>query len=415
MPSSSKPASVLAPTDTFVRRHVGPDEAEVREMLAALGLRSLDELVDQTVPRGIRLRRALELGPERGERELLEELREIAGKNRVFRSYIGMGYSNTIVPAVIRRNVLENPGWYTQYTPYQAEIAQGRLEALLNFQTVVSDLCALPLANASLLDEATAAAEAMSMCRELARDSRSAFFVSERCHSQTIAVVKTRARALGWQVLVGDHESFDLTQHEVFGVLVQYPTSDGQVLDYEPFARRAHDAGALVVVAADLLALTLLRPPGEFCADIAVGSAQRFGVPLGYGGPHAAFLATRSEHKREMPGRIIGVSKDARGKAGLRMALQTREQHIRRDKATSNICTALVLLAIMAGMYAVYHGPEGLRAIATRVHGLTAVLAAGLRRLGLRVGEAPYFDTLRVPLDVEVAGRVLRAARERDR
>jgi glycine dehydrogenase len=411
--SSSQPASILAPTDTFVRRHVGPDEAEVREMLAALGLRSLDELVDQTVPRGIRLRRALELGPERGERELLEELRGIAGKNRVFRSYIGMGYSNTIVPAVIRRNVLENPGWYTQYTPYQAEIAQGRLEALLNFQTVVSDLCALPLANASLLDEATAAAEAMSMCRELARGSRSAFFVSERCHPQTIAVVKTRARALGWQVLVGDHESFDLTQHEVFGVLVQYPTSDGQVLDYEPFASRAHDAGALVVVAADLLALTLLRPPGEFGADIAIGSAQRFGVPLGYGGPHAAFLATRSEHKREMPGRIIGVSKDARGKAGLRMALQTREQHIRRDKATSNICTAQVLLAVMAGMYAVYHGPDGLRAIARRVHALASTLAAGLRRLGYEVAWDEFFDTLRVRLGDRLAEGLLAEARER--
>jgi glycine dehydrogenase len=389
--------SFLAPVDTFVRRHVGPDESEITAMLAELGLTSLDQLIYETIPDGIRSKTELALGAERGERDWLDEMRATIGQNRVMRSFIGLGYSGTITPGVIQRNVLENPGWYTQYTPYQAEISQGRLEALLVFQTMIADLSGLPLTNASLLDEATAAAEAMAMCHALTRKKRSSFFVSSACHPQTIAVLETRAEALGWRVVVGDWETFDFegeTGQDVFGALVQYPTTGGAVFDYETFVERAHAGGAKVVVAADLLALTLLRPPGEFGADIAVGSAQRFGVPLGYGGPHAAFLAANDEAKRTMPGRIIGLSRDADGAPALRMALQTREQHIRRDKATSNICTAQVLLAVMSGMYAVYHGPDGLRAIAERVHGLTATLALGLGELGLDVGDAPFFDTL---------------------
>jgi glycine dehydrogenase len=365
-------------------------------MLGELGLGSLDGLIYETIPDGIRAKHEPDLGGERGERAFLGQAREVLAQNRVLRSFIGLGYSGTITPGVIQRNILENPGWYTQYTPYQAEISQGRLEALLVFQTMVSDLTGLPLANASLLDEATAAAEAMAMCHALTRKTRAAFFVSSECHPQTLAVVRTRAEALGWQVIEGDWQSFDFEAQEVFGALVQYPTSDGVVHDYEAFVERAHAGGAKVVLAADLLALTLLRSPGELGADIAVGSAQRFGVPLGYGGPHAAYLSAGEDAKRTMPGRIIGVSKDAHGAPALRMALQTREQHIRRDKATSNICTAQVLLAVMAGMYAVYHGPEGLRAIAERVNGLTATLALGLRELGLDLGDAPFFDTLRV-------------------
>jgi glycine dehydrogenase len=404
-------ASALAPTDTFPRRHIGPDEAEVREMLAALGYTSLEELIAATVPAGIRLRGELRLPPPRGEHELLDELHAIAARNQVFRSFIGMGYYDCITPTVIQRNVLENPGWYTQYTPYQAEIAQGRLEALLNFQTMVADLTALPLANASLLDEATAAAEGMGMCHNLVRDRRG-FFVAEDCHPQTIAVVRTRARPLGIEVHVGPVDAIDVEGQDLFGVLVQYPTTDGRVEDYAPLAERVHAGGALLVVAAELLALAALRPPGEFGADICVGSSQRFGVPLGFGGPHAAFLSTRDEHKRQLPGRLVGVSKDRHGRPALRLALQTREQHIRRDKATSNICTAQVLLAVMASMYAVYHGPEGLYAIARRVHRLTALLAAGLRRLGLDPGRALFFDTLRVRVGARAAD-VLAAARAR--
>ncbi len=388
--------SFLQPNDTLLRRHIAPSEAEQRAMLDRLGVDSVDTLVDETVPAGIRMKGSLELGAPRGEHELLLELQQTAKKNRVFRSYIGMGYHGTIVPPVILRNILENPGWYTQYTPYQAEISQGRLEALLVFQTMISDLTALPLANASLLDEATAAAEAMNMCYAIGRGKCSAFFVSERCHPQTIAVVQTRAGAAGIEVIVGDHETFGFDKTPVCGALVQYPETEGRVFDYSEFVERAHAAGARVVVAADLLALALLRAPGEFGADIAIGSAQRFGVPMGYGGPHAAFLATKDEFKRQMPGRMIGVSRDASGAPALRMAMQTREQHIRRDKATSNICTAQVLLAIMSGMYAVYHGPDGIRAIAERVHGMTEVLANGLRKLGLKVGEGAFFDTLRV-------------------
>jgi len=402
----------LSPPDTFVRRHVAPTASEVEDMLARVGCASLDELVERTVPAAIRIQRPLDIGPERGEHEFLVELREIARKNRVLKSFLGMGYSGTIVPPVILRNVIENPGWYTQYTPYQAEISQGRLQALLNFQTMIADLVGLPMANASLLDEATAAAEALCMCHRALRGKRNTFFVSELCHAQTIAVVRTRAEALGIEVRVGDHATLDLANEggDICGALVQYPAEDGRILDYQPFAAAVHAAGGLVVVAADLLALTLLRPPGEFGADIAVGSAQRFGVPLGYGGPHAAYLATTEAHKRHLPGRIIGISKDRHGNPGLRMALQTREQHIRREKATSNICTAQALLAIAAGFYGVYHGPDGLRRIAERVHGLTATLAAGLRRLGYELGEEPFFDTLSVGLGTHLASEVLTAA-----
>jgi glycine dehydrogenase len=325
---------------------------------------------------------------------LLAELRETMRRNDVRRSFIGMGYSGCIVPGVIERNILQNPGWYTAYTPYQAEISQGRLEGLLNFQTMVADLTGLPLCNASLLDEATAAAEAMALCHRVTRGKRDRFFVANTCHPQTIAVLQTRAEGLGLQTVIGDPSTFDFSDAEIFGALLQYPDTDGRVLDIESATARVHDAGALMVVATDLLALALLRPPGEFGADIAVGSAQRFGVPMGYGGPHAAFMATTDAHKRQMPGRIIGVSRDVAGKPALRMAMQTREQHIRRERATSNICTAQVLLAVMSSMYAVYHGPQGLRHIASRVHGATLLLAAGLRALGHDPGQATVFDTL---------------------
>jgi glycine dehydrogenase len=410
-PRARTESSLEHPAD-FVRRHVGPDETEIAEMLDALDLESLDALVGETVPAAIRRSRPLELPPPLAETHALEELSRKAARNRVLRSFIGMGYHDCLTPAVILRNVLENPGWYTQYTPYQAEIAQGRLEALLNFQTMVSDLTALPLANASLLDEATAAAEAMMLCRSVAGRKKDGFFVAEDCHPQTIAVVHTRAEPLGVRVHIGPPEAVDPEGQALFGALVQYPATDGMVRDYAGLARRVHDSGALLVVAADLLALALLRPPGEFGADVAVGSAQRFGVPMGYGGPHAAFFATHEAHKRHLPGRLVGVSRDAEGRAAYRLALQTREQHIRRDKATSNICTSQVLLAIMAGMYAAYHGPEGLRALARRVHALTRVLQLGLRRLGLDAGSEPFFDTLRVRMAPAAARAVLDRARQ---
>ncbi len=418
-PVPSAVREVLDPTDTFVRRHIGSNEADLRAMLGALGLETLEELVRETVPASIRLSGPLTLSglpADRllGESEVLSALRRLADRNQVFRSFLGMGYSDCLTPGVIQRNILENPGWYTQYTPYQAEISQGRLEALLNYQTMVADLTGLPMANASLLDEGTAAAEAMHMARAVTDDDRNVFWVAADCHPQTIEVVKTRAGAIGVEVRVGRPEELSgPLPEDVYGVLLQYPATDGRIADYGELIRRIHDAKAIAVVATDLLALTLLRPPGEFGADVAVGSAQRFGVPLGYGGPHAAFMSCRDEYKRQIPGRVIGVSKDRRGKTALRMAMQTREQHIRREKATSNICTAQVLLAVMAGMYAVYHGPEGLRRIARRVHALTAALAEGLRRLGYRAGQDPFFDTLRVDVPYRPADDVLSAARLR--
>lgn len=406
-----KASELFGPHDTFVRRHIGPSEEEIPAMLDAIGVASLDALADETIPAAIRLDRTLEIGPERGEHELLEDFRAMVSKNKVARSLIGMGYYDCITPPVIQRNILENPGWYTQYTPYQPEIAQGRLEALVNFQTMVADLTALPLANASLLDEATAAAEAMSMCYGVARGKKNRFFVAAECHPQTIEVVKTRAEPLGIELTIAPLAELDLSDGDCFGVLVQYPATDGTLVDHRDMVAKAHDAGALVVMATDLLALALLTPPGELGADIAVGSAQRFGVPLGAGGPHAGFLSTKDEHRRHVPGRIIGVSKDVHGHPGYRLALQTREQHIRRDKATSNICTAQVLLAIMSGMYAVYHGPDGVRRIAERVHGLTLVLAAGLKKSGFELASDAFFDTLRVKLDAAKAETIFASAR----
>jgi glycine dehydrogenase len=368
-------------------------------MLATLGLKSLDALVDATVPADIRMKTPLTFGTCRGEFDVLAELRAMHDRNQVFRSFLGMGYHDCITPPVIQRNILENPAWYTQYTPYQAEIAQGRQEALLNFQTMVADLTGLPCANASLLDEATAAAEAMTMCLRVTRregTNRHGFFVAEDCHPQIIAVLQTRAEPLGITLHIGKPESADFSAQHLFGILLQYPATDGTIRDDHDVIERAHRSNALVVVGTDLLALTLLKPPGESGADIAVGTTQRFGIPMGFGGPHAAFLSCKTEYVRQMPGRIIGLSKDAEGKPAYRLALQTREQHIRRDKATSNICTAQVLLAVMASMYAVYHGPDGLRRIAERIHGLTLVLAEGLHRLGYEVGPVPCFDTLRI-------------------
>ncbi len=406
----------LQPSDRFSPRHIGPRPKDVEAMLELVGYLSLEELVRDTIPADILREKPLVLPDAQTEHALLQELGALAKRNRVLRSFIGLGYYDTITPAVIQRNILENPGWYTQYTPYQAEIAQGRLEALLNFQTMVSELTGLPLSNASLLDEATAAAEAMSMSVAIARTEHHRFFVAEDTHPQTIAVVQTRARALDIEVVVGPASGIDLdagNAEEFFGILLSYPTTDGRVEDYEDLCRRAREKGVVVTVATDLLALTLLRPPGEFGADIAVGSSQRFGVPMGAGGPHAAFLATREEHARRIPGRIVGVSKDAAGKPAYRLAIQTREQHIRRDKATSNICTAQVLLAIMASMYAVYHGPEGIRRIARRVHGLTSLFAAGLRKKGLDVGTKPFFDTLRIAMKPSDGERAIDEARKK--
>jgi glycine dehydrogenase len=412
--TSTETTTPSTSADSFVPRHIGPSETEVAEMLALLGYGSLDELIDATIPEAIRFRRPLAIHAGRSEHEALAALRAIARKNRVFRSYLGYGYSGTRTPPVIQRNVLENPGWYTAYTPYQAEIAQGRLEALLNFQTMIIDLTGLEIANASLLDEGTAAAEGMFLAYQArAKEGKGTFFIDARCHPQTIDVVQTRARARGIETVVGDAERAQFGA-EVFGVLVQYPTTDGAVIDYRASCERAHAAGALVVAAADLLSLTLLAPPGEWGADVCVGNTQRFGVPLGYGGPHAAFFATRDEFKRTLPGRIIGVSRDVTGRPALRMALQTREQHIRREKATSNVCTAQVLLAVMASMYAVWHGPEGLTSIARRVHRLAGTLAAGLEQLGHAIGSDVYFDTICVELSGRSADQVIAEAAKRE-
>ena len=406
----SQLSNAFAWSDRFVARHIGPRPQDVERMLEQCGFKSLDALIDTAVPGQIRYRKPLDLPASRSEHGLLAELRGVASQNQVFRSFIGMGYYDCITPGVIQRNILENPGWYTQYTPYQAEISQGRLEALLNFQTMIADLTGLEIANASLLDEGTAAAEAMTMCHALnGKEGKNTFFVSETCHPQTIAVVRTRAEALGISVTAGNHHSFAFSE-SVFAALVQYPATDGTIHDFRAFAETVHKHGALFVVAADLLSLALLPAPGEFGADVAVGSAQRFGVPVGYGGPHAAFIATRDAHKRHLPGRIVGVSKDAQGRPALRLALQTREQHIRREKATSNICTAQVLLAIMASMYAVYHGPAGLKKIAERVHRLTAALASGLQRLGFEVANENFFDTLRVQTGGRSIKDILRVA-----
>lgn len=384
--------SQLRDPEAFLRRHLGPDAAEQQAMLDSLGLGSRAELIEQTVPPGIRLNRALDLPPALDELAALAKLRGYAEQNQVWTSLIGMGYHGTLTPTVILRNVLENPGWYTAYTPYQPEIAQGRLEALLNFQQLTIDLTGLELANASLLDEATAAAEAMALAKRVAKSKSNLFFVDENCHPQTISVVQTRAEGFGFELIIDAVDN--LKQHQVFGALLQYPDTHGEIRDLRPVIDQLHAQQALACVATDLLSLLLLTPPGELGADVVFGSSQRFGVPMGYGGPHAAFFASRDEYKRAIPGRIIGVSKDARGNVALRMALQTREQHIRREKANSNICTAQVLLANIAGCYAVYHGPQGLKRIAQRVHRLTCILAAGLERHGMQRVNGQFFDTL---------------------
>jgi len=397
---------LLDANDWFAPRHIGPSTDERDAMLAAIGAASLDALIDEAIPASIRLKQPLNLPPAESEHQYLRRLAQLAARNTMFRSYIGLGYHDTVTPSVILRMVMENPGWYTPYTPYQAEIAQGRLESLINFQTMVSDLTGMEVANASLLDEATAGAEAMTLLHRVrtnkeADGQRSLFLVSDRCLPQTIEVVRARAEPLDIDVAVGPIDEMTFAPRSgstPFGVLLQYPDEAGLVQDLTPFIRRAHDAGALVAVGADLLALALLTPPGEMGADVVFGNSQRFGVPLGYGGPHAAFFATRSTFVRQMPGRMIGVSVDGQGRKAYRMALATREQHIRREKATSNICTAQALLANMAAMYAVYHGPDGLRAIAGRVHALARVLATELRALGLRQTNAHYFDTLRLKM-----------------
>ncbi len=398
--------------DVFVERHIGPGPEDVGAMLETLGYPSLDAFIDAVVPADIRLPRPLGLPAAAGEQAALAEIRALAARNEVWRSYLGMGYHDCITPPVILRNVLENPGWYTAYTPYQAEIAQGRLEALLNFQTIVSDLTGLEIANASLLDEATAAAEAMHLTEAVADrpGGGAVYLVDAGCHPQTIAVVRTRAEARGVETVVADPDTFQFGGG-VIGALVQYPATDGRVRDFRTLCERAHAGGALVTAATDLLALALLTPPAEWGADIAVGNSQRFGVPLGYGGPHAAFFATRDRFKRHLPGRIIGVSRDAAGRLALRMALQTREQHIRREKATSNVCTAQVLLAVTASMYAVYHGPDGIARIAARVHAHTALLAAALQRLGYRLAYPEFFDTLAVETEAGAAAQVHAAAK----
>jgi len=387
-------------SDKFVDRHNGPRESDVKAMLDKIGVVSVDELIDRTIPAAIRLKQPLRLPSGMSEYQYHRHLRSIASKNKIFKTYIGLGYYNTIVPPVIQRNILENPGWYTAYTPYQAEISQGRLEALLNFQTMVMDLTGMEIANASLLDEATAAAEAMAMLfscrtREAIESGASKFFVSNECYPQTIDLLRTRSTPMGIELVIGDFRTATLGS-EVYGALLQYPAADGQIYDYTDFARKAKINGTAIAVAADILSLTLLVPPGEWGADVVVGSTQRLGIPMGYGGPHAAYFACHEEYKRSMPGRIIGVSVDVDGGQALRMALQTREQHIRRDKATSNICTAQALLAIMASMYAVYHGPKGLKGIAQRIHCSAALLGVELKRLGYHVQDGMYFDTIKI-------------------
>ncbi len=406
--------SNISVTDRFVNRHIGINEEELHDMLKAVKAKSLDDLINQTVPDAIRLKKPLKLPSALSEYEYLRELKQTASLNKVFRSYIGMGYNGTITPSVILRNVFHNPGWYTQYTPYQAEIAQGRLEALLNFQTIVSDLTALPIANASLLDEGTAASEAMHMFYELKNkrvkgEPANEFFVSDKVYEQTIDILMTRAKPMGVKVIIGDVKKYKFNE-KTFGVLLQYPGKDGLVEDYTAFAKKANDAEIYVTVAADILSLTLLTPPGEWGADAVVGNTQRLGVPMGYGGPHAAYFACKEDFKRVIPGRIIGVSLDSQGDPALRMALQTREQHIRREKATSNICTAQALLAVMASMYGVYHGPKGLEAIATRIHTTTQVLSNELKKLGFEQTNSSFFDTVNIAADPATIAHVKKAA-----
>jgi glycine dehydrogenase len=388
--------------DDFSCRHIGPNAADTEAMLKTLGLSSLQELTEKTVPSAILSKKSLDLPQALSEAEMLKAARALAEQNKIFKSFIGMGYYGTQTPPVILRNIMENPGWYTAYTPYQAEIAQGRLEALLNFQTMIMDLTAMDIANSSLLDEGTAAAEAMSLCyhHELKKNATT-LFVSQDCHPQTIEVLQTRAEPLGLHIQVGDHRQLKFTD-DLFAILLQYPTSSGRVDDYADLIAKAHSHQTLAIVAADLLALTLLKPPGEFGADVVIGSSQRFGVPLGFGGPHAAFIATREVFKRALPGRLVGVSIDSHEKPALRLALQTREQHIRREKATSNICTAQVLLAVMASMYAVYHGPEGLKKIAHRTHRLALIFAKGLKKMGQLITDETFFDTVQVVIDKDV-------------
>lgn len=384
--------------NSLIKRHIGISDDELPQMLDMIGVTSLDELISQTIPESIRIKKVLELPPPITESELLTELKNILDENQLFKTYIGMGYYGTNVPSVILRNIFENPGWYTQYTPYQAEISQGRLEALINFQTMIADLTALPIANASLLDEGTAAAESMSMlfaARKLNKKNAIKFFVSDKCFPQTIDVLITRSAPLGIELVIGDYEQVSLNE-EFFGLLVQYPDERGSIHDYEEFFNEANQKGIYTVTAADLLSLVLLKPPGEFGSDVCIGSTQRFGVPIGYGGPHAAYFSCKDEFKRLIPGRIIGISVDAHGNRAYRMALQTREQHIKREKATSNICTSQVLLAIMASMYAVYHGPAGLRNIAERINNLTALLNSKLREIGFEQINEKYFDTLQI-------------------
>jgi glycine dehydrogenase len=394
-------------SDSFINRHIGPNDREIEKMLKLLGISSLKDLIDITIPANIRLNNPLNLAKPKSENQALQELKNIASQNQIYRNYIGMGYVDCITPAVIQRNILENPGWYTSYTPYQAEIAQGRLEALLNFQTMIIELTGLEIANASLLDEGTAAAEAMTMSYGICKTKAKAFFVSETTHPQTIEVIKTRANLLDIEIIIGDHRQFDFSTR-IFGALLQYPATDGTIYDYQDFISKVHQNQGLVTMAADILSLALLKPPGELGADIAVGSTQRFGVPLGFGGPHAAYLATKDAHKRQIPGRIVGVSKDAQGKRALRLALQTREQHIRRDKATSNICTAQVLLAVIASMYAAYHGPEGIKNIAQNVNNCAQILATGLQKSGYKIVSETFFDT--VTVEVENAFAILENA-----
>ena len=395
-------------TQNFSLRHIGPRKSEINEMLEELGLKNIDELIEKTIPESIHIKSELNIGNGLDEFSLLKKIKSIASKNKVARSYIGTGYYGTITPPVIQRNILENPGWYTAYTPYQAEISQGRLEALLNYQTMVTEMTGLNISNASLLDESTAAAEAMVMMLRSTKD-RNQFLVASDCHPQTIDVLKTRSEPIGVELIIKPLDEFNFTD-KIFGVLIQYPSTDGKVFDFEDLCKQAHDNGSLVAVATDLMALALIPTPGEIGADIAVGNSQRFGVPMGFGGPHAAFISAKENFKRKMPGRIIGESIDSNGNRALRMALQTREQHIRRDKATSNICTAQVLLAVIAGMYSIYHGPIGIKAIANRIHDKTKILANSLKSSGYKIVYEQFFDTIRISLRNNSVNEIVKAA-----